>query len=233
MKIRAIRCKSTHGQVLSRGTIKTKHLETHATRFLHVSENDCKISLAKLIAARVHSEESVVVHVLREHARDAKVAEISMLLRLKIQLNPLQNAAGLRFAGRRLVIVAAIWLVAAALPSSAVASCGNYLFRHGKAVDATHASMSDPSDARSQKSETNRQQSEFPETPCHGPNCSGNPIPLMPVPVAPTNLVRGFDQAAVLESLAQTPILRRAVEIPTSERGACFVPSSIFRPPMV
>ncbi len=119
--------------------------------------------------------------------------------------------------------------VAIAWSSVASASCGNYLYRNGKSVINSSLSMHEHNSNRALETAP----IELPSPPCHGPNCTGNPTPLMPVPVAPTNLVRGFDQAAVLESLAQTSILRRAVEIPTSERGACFVPSSIFRPPMV
>lgn len=159
---------------------------------------------------------------------DSEFAEISMSSYAKTNPNPLPNATRLHLVFRRLVVMAAICLVAATWPSSAVASCGNYLFRHGKPVDGSFSSMSHHHDAPNRET-----QSEMPAPPCHGPNCSGNPIPLMPVPVAPTNLVRGFDQAAILESLAQTPTPRCAIEVPTSERGACFVPSSIFRPPMV
>ena len=159
---------------------------------------------------------------------ESEFAEISMSSYTKTNQNPCQDAAPLQMVCRRLVMMAAICLVAATWPSSAVASCGNYLFRHGKPVDGSFSSMSDHHDAPNRETEN-----EQPVPPCHGPNCSGNPIPLMPVPVAPTNLVRGFDQAAILESLAQTPTPRCAIEVPTSERGACFVPSSIFRPPMV
>ena len=147
--------------------------------------------------------------------------------------NPLRHATRLQSAGRRLAVVASVCLVAVMWSSSAGASCGNYLFRHGKPVGGSFSTMSDHLDARNPDGNTSETPGELPVPPCHGPNCSGNPVPLMPVPVAPTHLVRGFDQAAILASLAQTPTLRCAIEIPTSDRGACFVPSSIFRPPMV
>ncbi len=54
----------------------------------------------------------------------------------------------------------------------------------------------------------------------------GTPIPLAPVPVPPTNLIRGFYQAAILESLTDAIWPSRAIDIPESERGARFVPSS-------
>jgi len=170
---------------------------------------------------------------LRKHTNDTKAAEIAMSFCAKTHPNPYQDATCLQMVCSRLAMMAAICLVAATWPSTAVASCGNYLFRHGKPVDDKFSAMSDHHHAGNHESETNQTPRELPVPPCHGPNCSGNPIPLIPVPVAPTSLVRGFDQAAILESLAQTPTPRRAIEIPTSERGACFVPSSIFRPPMV
>jgi len=156
-----------------------------------------------------------------------------MLFCAKIHLNPRQDASLLHQMCRCLVTAAAICLITATWPASAVASCGNYLFRHGKPVDDKSTAMNDHDDAGNHEQETNRPLGELPGPPCHGPNCSGHPVPLIPVPVAPTNLVRGFDQAAILESLAQTPMPRRAMEIPTSERGAHFVPSSVFRPPIV
>ena len=148
-------------------------------------------------------------------------------------LNSPQDAMRLQIEYRRFVMVAAICLVTATWSSaSSAASCGNYLFRNGKPVHDSRSLMNDHQDAANPESETNKT-GNLPAPPCHGPNCSGNPVPLMPVPVAPTNLVRGFDQAAILESLAQTPTDRCAMEIPRSERGARFVPSSIFRPPTV
>ena len=163
---------------------------------------------------------------------DTKAAWILMPFCAKTTPNSIQDATRLQMVCRRLAMVAAICLVTATWPSSAAASCGNYLFRHGKPVNDSFSLMSDHRDARNQTSETNKT-SELPLPPCHGANCSGNPVPWMPVPVAPTNLVQGFDQAAILESLAQTPTQRSAIEIPRSERAACFVPSSIFRPPIV
>lgn len=119
--------------------------------------------------------------------------------------------------------------VVVAWSSTASASCGDYLYRNGKRAINSSLSMHEHNSNRT----SDTAPLELPIPPCHGPSCSGQPVPLMPAPAAPTNLVRGFDQAAVLESLALTPPLRRAIEIPTSERGACFVPSSIFRPPIV
>lgn len=111
--------------------------------------------------------------------------------------------------------------------SSASASCGNYLYRNGKQVTETSFSMNDHNENHAAR----RVPADMPVPPCHGPNCSGNPTPLAPVPTAPTNMIRGFDQATILESLADPASPSGAIEIPESERGARFVPSSIFRPP--
>jgi len=117
--------------------------------------------------------------------------------------------------------------VAMAWSSTASASCGNYLYRNGKQVTDSSFSMNDHNENHA----SSRIPAGMPVPPCHGPNCSGSPAPLAPVPVAPTNLIRGFDQATILESLADSASPSGAIEIPESERGARFVPSSIFRPP--
>ncbi len=126
-------------------------------------------------------------------------------------------------------VLAAIVAVSMALvcTSTASASCGNYLYRNGKQVSKSSFSMND----HNENFASGKMPVGIPVPPCHGPNCSSNPIPLAPVPVAPTNLIRGFDQATILESLADSTSPAGASEIPESERGARFVPSSIFRPP--
>jgi hypothetical protein len=124
-----------------------------------------------------------------------------------------------------LVLVVVVGLVSA---STASASCGNYLYRNGKPVSDAHSSMNSHGSLRLDEMESTK----IPVPPCHGPNCSKNPVPLMPVPAAPTTVSQGFDQAAILAALAQVPSPSGGNEIPESERGACFVPSSIFRPPI-
>ena len=140
-------------------------------------------------------------------------------------IKPIRSGESLRRWMMTIVSVS----VAIASSSVACASCGDYLYRNGKQVINSSFSMVDHNSSRALETAP----VELPVPPCHGPNCTGQPLPLMPVPVVPTNLVRGFDQAAILESLTTTPTPRRNVEIPVSERGACFVPSPIFRPPMV
>ncbi len=116
------------------------------------------------------------------------------------------------------------------------ASCGNYLFRHGIPVqihgDDGQASTDDTGFAVDVlfASGVPGQQS-IP--PCRGPNCSRSPIPLVPVSTVPVNLLRSLDPAALLELASASSETRRAIELPESERGARYLPSSIFRPPAV
>lgn len=135
------------------------------------------------------------------------------------------------FSRQRVLISAAFLAVVLSWSTSAVASCGNYLYRNGKPVSDAFSSMNDHNQISAHESESTEVPSRIPAPPCHGPNCSGSPIPLMPVPSAPSNLIRGFDQATILESLADSTSPSGAIEIPESERGARFEHSSVFRPP--
>ena len=127
----------------------------------------------------------------------------------------------------RVLLAAVAVSVALVWSSTASASCGNYLYRNGKPVTDSSFSMNN----HTENYASGKTPAGVPAQPCHGPNCSGNPIPLAPVPVAPTNLIRGFDQATILEALADLTSPSGAIEIPASERGARFEPSSVFRPP--
>lgn len=145
----------------------------------------------------------------------------------KIHANAKPDTSRPGLSLRCVLMVAVTMTVALVWSSAASASCGNYLYRNGKRVTDSSFSMND----RNQDHASAKIPAEMPVPPCHGPNCSGNPIPLAPVPVAPTVLIRGFDQAAILESLADSTSPSERIEFPESERGARFVPSSIFRPP--
>jgi hypothetical protein len=114
------------------------------------------------------------------------------------------------------------------------ASCGNYLFRHGIPVqihgDDGQASIDDTGFAVDVLFASGvPRQHTIP--PCRGPNCSRSPVPLAPVPAVPVNLLRSLDPAALLELASASTETRRAIELPESERGARYLPSSIFRPP--
>ena len=112
--------------------------------------------------------------------------------------------------------------------SAAFASCGDYLYVKGKPVSEMNSAMSDHDVRQAHHDESHR----IPVSPCRGAKCSKSRLPLMPVPVAPTTLAQGHDQAAILESLIPDTSLRRGNQLPESDRGACFVPSSVFRPPI-
>lgn len=144
-----------------------------------------------------------------------------------IHANAKPGVRRLRLLMRRVLMAVATVSVVMVWSTTASASCGNYLYRNGKQVTDSSFSMNDHNENQASR----KTPAGMPVPPCHGPNCSGNPIPLAPVPVAPTNLIRGFDQATILESLADSTSASGEIEIPASERGARFVPSSIFRPP--
>ena len=145
---------------------------------------------------------------------------------------------------RGVMMLAAAIAVSLTTMNSAVASCGNYLFRNGKPV--SHHAMAGPTEIcvnvpqsagdlsvhrRNLLSQTTPV--ELPAAPCNGPHCSRSRMPLAPVPVAPANPIRNADQATLLESLSHASQACGEVEFPESERGACYEPSSIFRPPAV
>ena len=144
---------------------------------------------------------------------------------------PLQSVPGSVRHGLMLAITLGVVL---SWTQTASASCGNYLFRNGKPV-AGHA-MSELEIVKD--SAVDFGQSASPDVPvqapvrrCSGPNCSSSPVPLAPVPAVPVNLLRSLDPAALLELASSSSETRRAIELPESERGARYLPSSIFRPP--
>jgi hypothetical protein len=145
---------------------------------------------------------------------------------------PLQSVRGVARRGLLLVVTLSVVL---SWTQSASASCGNYLFRNGKPV-AGH-SMPEHQVVDATVDFGDLANSEVPvQAPvrrCSGPNCSSSPVPLAPVPAVPVNLLRSLDPAALLEMASASSETRRAIELPESERGARYLPSSIFRPPAV
>ena len=143
---------------------------------------------------------------------------------------PLQSVRGLV---RRSVLLAITLGVVLSWTQSASASCGNYLFRNGKPV--TGHAMSEHEIVKDASVDFGPSSSEVPiQAPvrrCSGPNCSSSPVPLMPVPAVPVNLLRSLDPAALLELASAPSETLRAIELPESERGTLYLPSSIFRPP--
>lgn len=143
---------------------------------------------------------------------------------------PLRSVPGVSRRGLLVVVMLGVVL---SWTQSASASCGNYLFRNGKPVSghsmADHEIVVVASDLRDlADSETPVQ---VPVRRCSGPNCSSSPVPLVPVPAVPVNFLRSLDPAALLELASASSETRRAIELPESERGARYLPSSIFRPP--
>lgn len=118
---------------------------------------------------------------------------------------------------------------------SASATCGNYLFRNGKPVadhTMTHAQTLQESNLVLGQFATRSAPVQMPVRRCNGPNCSNSPLPFAPVPSAPISQLRGFDPAALLESISLSAGTQEGIELPESERGARYLPSSIFRPPI-
>lgn len=144
---------------------------------------------------------------------------------------PLQSVRG--FARRGLLVVVTLGIVLS-WTRSASASCGNYLFRNGQPVaghsmaenQAIHAPKADIGEFVDSTTPV-----QAPVRRCSGPNCSSSPVPLAPVPAVPINLLRSLDPAALLELASVSSETPRAIELPESERGARYLPSSIFRPP--
>ena len=146
---------------------------------------------------------------------------------------PLQSVRG--FARRGLLLAVTLSVVLS-WTQSASASCGNYLFRNGKPV-AGHSMPEHQMVVEATADFADLASSEVPvRAPvrrCSGPNCSSSHVPLAPVPAVPVNLLRSLDPAALLELASASSETRRAIELPESERGARYLPSSIFRPPAV
>lgn len=133
--------------------------------------------------------------------------------------------------GCRVVFVVTIFSTQLCCMQCVSASCGNYLYRNGSRISHHSMPVHEPNGISSDFAAVVHIPVEIPVRHCSGPNCSSRPIPLAPVPAVPGNLIRGFDQAALMELVLQTQTIRCAIEIPESERGARFEPSSVFRPP--
>lgn len=145
---------------------------------------------------------------------------------------PLKSVRGFVRYGVWAVVTCTVLLAGS---KSASATCGNYLFRNGKPVadhSMTHAQTMQETNIVLGQFATRRAPVQTPVRRCSGPNCSNNPVPFAPVPSAPISQMRGFDPAALLESISLSAATLEALELPESERGARYLPSAIFRPPM-
>jgi len=141
----------------------------------------------------------------------------------------------LRTVARRFLqaaAVAAVALVICGLSSPRVdASCGDYLYRNGKPVSHQMTMSEIPSELRNLVA-VNARDSQTPPSGCHGPGCSNNPFRGVPAPEAPPHLVRGADQAALLDMVGAPPWNGSGRIVPESERGARYAPSAVYRPPI-
>lgn len=140
---------------------------------------------------------------------------------------------GIEVPVRRWVSMAVVTLAIVLSSATASASCGNYLYRNGKPVSGHAMPVESVHQVIAKDVQAQTHPLEVPVRRCTGPNCSRNSMPVVPVPAAPSNLIRGFDQAAILDALIPLCRPEGGIEFPESERGACFEPSSVFRPPAV
>ena len=148
-----------------------------------------------------------------------------------IRNNALPRVGTGRVSFRRVMFAASAIIFGLNWTASASASCGNYLHRNGQPVSGHLVSMDSLSGVHAEGISSNEAPLEVPVRRCSGPNCSSSPLPLAPVPVAPVNLFRTVDPAVILESATDPDSTRDGIQVPQSERGAFFEPSSVFRPP--
>ena len=145
---------------------------------------------------------------------------------------PLRSVPG---SVRRGLLLAVTLGLVLSWTQSASASCGNYLFRNG--VPVTGHAMPEHQIVHDTTVDFGGFAGsgvpvQAPVRRCSGPNCSSSPVPLAPVPAVPVNLLRSLDPAALLELASASSETRRSIELPESERGARYLPSSVFRPPV-
>ncbi len=118
-------------------------------------------------------------------------------------------------------------------PESALATCGDYLYRNGKPV-SDHSISEHPGSLTQESPASKSRGRRSPLAPlggCSGPHCSNQPIPLDPTPAVPISQLRSLDAAALLLSHGLGCGSRGTIQPPDSERGAFYLPSEVYRPP--
>ena len=129
----------------------------------------------------------------------------------------------------RVAVCFAIWGLAVLAGNESLASCGDYLFRHGVPVSA-HPTFELVGEGIERAMDRGFSPVLPKPAPCRGPNCSRAPQQPAPVPV-PASISGGSDDATWVE-LPDVEALNVVFPlIPASERGAHFEPTKIFRPP--
>lgn len=149
----------------------------------------------------------------------------------RVTFDFLRNAKG----AMRPASVALVFLVVALASSkTASASCGNYLFRHGNPVAGhwlSHVENLTKRDTLLHQSGSTVFPERAPIRQCSGPNCSNSRIPFAPAPYAPLSQVRSTEPGVLLETMLCCVETQEASGFPESERGARYLPLSVFRPP--
>lgn len=152
--------------------------------------------------------------------------------RRKLAERPAQFAGVPRFARELFLIVAGYVICAICSPAEVQASCGNYLFQHGKPV-SVHASNGHLGVQTFPPFKFDDEQ-PGPNFPfCTGPNCSRRVPPLFPLGTAPLLRLQNIEQANISEMTAKLLFAVKRMDIPRSERGDFFEPEPFFRPPTV
>lgn len=129
------------------------------------------------------------------------------------------------------------WMLAVVVlssPRNASASCGDYLIRQGQPVSSHWLNRVEAVSYRDQVfhqpgSANAPEQAPIPR--CSGPGCSSSPIPFSPSTSAPLRQTQTTEPAALLEAILLSKDAQETRELPESERGALYLPSTFFRPP--
>ena len=130
----------------------------------------------------------------------------------------LGHAPVLRPAGAALAVIAAI----VAFPGRSAAECGDYVHIVKDRVAAESSRLDDIFGQSEQKP---------PRSPCHGPNCSGNPSAPVPPITAPVSDAGSKELAARATSDANRADGREWVIAPGLRGSPTRLPSLIFHPP--
>lgn len=147
---------------------------------------------------------------------------------LTAQARLLLNRGNRSFCVALLIVTSVQW---SSLVNSAAASCGDYLFRHGKPV-AQHTSGHAINTGLTTLSSESSHSSSIPDpVPCTGPHCSRRTLPSAPVEAPLTIRSRNSEQATVADVVACLHFGEMPRRIPESEHGAFFEPNPLFRPP--
>ena len=147
---------------------------------------------------------------------------------LTVQARLLLSRGDCRFCVALLIVTSVQW---SSFVNSASASCGDYLFRHGKPV-VRHSSDHEAYPGWiSLSSNVSPSPLNRVPIPCTGPQCSRGTFPLAPVDAPLTMRARNSEQATVPEVAACLHFGEMLRRIPESEHGAFFEPSPLFRPP--